>query len=196
MKEKTTLQILFRACLEKTFLMLLPVSVFASGGEHKGGIPWDTITYQAINVSIVFGALLYFARRPIKEFFSGKREAFVEASEKATSVKKKAEQDHLEIKVQLTKLESTADESVARARAEAADLRLALISEAEALSEKMKKDAENAAKLEVERAKISLRKQLVEDALEQARKQLTTAVSAENQERLQDNFINNIQAVQ
>ena len=196
MKEKTTLQILVRACLGKTFLLLLPVTVFASGGEHHGGIPWDTIAYQAINVSIVFGALLYFAKQPIKEFFSGKREAFVQASEKATSVKKKAEQDHLEIKVQLTKLESTADESVARARAEAADLRLALISEAEALSEKMKKDAENAAKLEVERAKISLRRQLIEDSLAQARKQMVAEVSAEDQKRLQENFINNIQAVQ
>jgi hypothetical protein len=60
----------------------------------------------------------------------------------------------------------------------------------------MKKDAENAAKLEIERAKISLRKQLIEESLAQARKQMVAEVSAEDQKRLQENFINNIQAVQ
>lgn len=189
MNEKTILRVLIA-------LIIVPLSARASGGEHHEGIPWDTITYQTINVSIVLAALFYFSKKSVKDFFSNKRSAFVEAAKKATSVRERAEQEHLEVKVRLTKLESTASESVARARAEAADLRIALLSEAEALSEKMKRDAENAAKLEVERAKVALRKQLIEESLLLARKQLATTVSIEDQKRLQDDFINNIQVVQ
>ncbi len=169
-----------------------------AGGGHEGAIevPVKLVTYQAINVVLMFAGLIYFLKDGVKKYFVEKRELFLASANKAEAARKSAEQEHMQIQVRLSQLESTADESVSRARAEAADMKKQLIAEAEALSKKIKEEAALAAKLEVEKAKRDLRASLVQDSIESARTNLNTKVSSDDQQRLQSNFISNIQAVQ
>ena len=102
----------------------------------------------------------------------------------------------MQIQTRLSKLESTADESISRARAEAADMKRQMVADAEALSKRLREEAASAAKLEVERAKNELRETLIHESLEAARTQLSSKVTAEDHKRLQSDFIQNIQAGQ
>jgi len=180
-------------------LIFLSILVQASGGEQGAGhdaVPVKTMIYQSINVTILFAGLIYFLKNPIKNFFQEKKSLFLSASEKAQAARAAAEQEHVEIQVKLTKLESTADESISRARAEAADLKKQLIEEAHTISKRIKSEAENAAKLEIEKAKNHLREQMIIEAVKLTRNQLNTKVSSEDHKRLQGDFIESIQAVQ
>lgn len=177
-------------------LFILPALAFANSGEHHEGIPWETIGYQTVNVIILLGIIVYFGTKPIKEFFTNKKTQFLAAAEQSVKIRKAAEEAHDDIKVKLNKLESTADESVERAKADAADLIKQMLAEAESLAKKIKIDTESAANIEIERAKTHLREQLIQESLMMARKQLEAKVSNEDHKRLQGDFINNIQAVQ
>jgi F-type H+-transporting ATPase subunit b len=179
-------------------LFLFPVVLFAAEHGESHGLDAHqvkTIIYQSINVSILFIGLIYFLRKPTREFFQTKRSAFVASAEKAQKMREEAEQQRLEIQVRLAKLQSTADESIARARAEAADYKNALIAEAKEVSKRIKKEAEETAALEVERAKNRLREQMIKEATLLATQQLETKLTNDDQRRLQGEFIENIQAV-
>jgi len=174
-------------------LISLPALALAAGGGHGHGIPWKTIIYQTINVSILIGGLIFLLRKPIAGHFAQKREQFVGAAEKANAARKQAEQEHMEIKVKLNKLESSADESVSRARAEAADLKKQMVAEAENLSQRIRHEATQAARLEVVRAKTQLREALIREAFSATRTQIDTKVSKEDHLKLQGEFIQHLQ---
>ena len=167
-------------------------------GEEGGhdGIPTKIIIYQTINVVLLIIGMIYFLREPLKKYFQERRSLFLSEAKKAEAARKAAEQERMDIQVRLSKLESTADESIERARAEAADMKKQLIAEAEALSKRIREEAQEAARLEAEKAKNQIREALIKESLETARTQLTARVTPEDHQRLQSHFINNIQAVQ
>jgi F-type H+-transporting ATPase subunit b len=184
---------------------LLLVCIVAAGtvamAQEHGGHGFDehakrTIMWQLLNVSVMVAGLVYYLKTPIRKMFSDKRVAYMAAAERAEAARKLAEQEHMEIEVRLTKLESTADESVSRARAEAADMKKSLIAEAENMSRKIREEAEVAAQLEVVNAKNILRQQLISESVALAKSTIQTKVSSEDHKRLQGDFINNIQAGQ
>jgi F-type H+-transporting ATPase subunit b len=168
----------------------------AAHGAESHEIQTKLITYQTINVIILVGGLIYFLRQPLRDYFKEKRASFLSAAKKAEAARKAAEDQRHQIQVRLNKLESTADESIARARAEAADMKKQLVAEAEAISKRIREEAQEAARLEVEKAKRNLRETLIKESLEVARNQLGTKVTAEDHKRLQSDFLSHIQAVQ
>lgn len=183
-------------------MVLFPMFVFAAGGgEHHGEAHLtdhdkQKIVFQAINVGIILAGIIYFGAKPVRNFFNQRRADYLKAAEKSLELKKRAEEEKKNIQAQLTKLESTADESISRARAEAADLKNNLISEAKQLSERLRKEAESTAIVEVEKAKAVLRAQTIEESALLAEKQVATAVSTEDHARLNKEFIKNIETVQ
>lgn len=183
--------------LELAYLLLN--SCFAAGAEHGHGFDAETkmrVIYQFINVSIIVGAGIYYLKPKVVQFFKDRQANFVEAANKAMDLRKQAEDDHMQIKVRLNKLESTSDESIQRANAEAADFRNQLLKEAEELSKKIKLEAEQAAKLEIEKAKISIRQQMIEEAVALSSKQIESQITQEDHKKLEGEFINNMRAVQ
>ena len=175
------------------FSLLMTSVALGAGGD---GVPTKMITYQAINVFLMIAGLIYFLRGPIRTHFLQRRSTFLSAAQKAEAVRAAAEQEQQGIQVRLSKLESTADESVARARAEAADMKKQLISEAESISKRIRSEAELAAHLEVEKAKNQLREMLINESLKVARGEINQKVTAADHQRLQSDFINHIQVVQ
>lgn len=187
----------------KNIILLTLISSFAFAAEHGAGAEHGlqgqtlkTVIYQAINIIIIFAALIYFMKKPLSDFFKNKRQAFLHEAEKASVAKKAAEVEQANLKSRLSKLENTAAESASRARAEAADMKNAIIKEAQVLSEKIKNEASGAAKLEIEKAKNQLKEQMIKEAMELSRSQLAQKVSREDHLRLQGEFLSNIQAVE
>lgn len=176
-------------------LTLVSQAAFAAEG-HGGGheaFPWDFVGFQVVNVTILVVGLVYFTKDAARKYFAERHQVFVAAAQKAQAARSQAEAEHTEIQVKLSKLESTAAESISRAKAEAAELKHQLVAEAEAASKKIKTEAEQAARLEIERAKNHLREQLIQDAVVAARAQLSQKVSSDDHQRLQGEFINNMQ---
>lgn len=186
----------------KNIILLTLISSFAVAAEHGGaehGIDTQTlktIIYQAVNIIIIFAGLIYFMKKPLSDFFKNKRKVYMYEAEKAAVAKHAAEAEQSKLKEKLSRLENTAAESASRARAEAADMKNAMIKEAQSLSEKIKNEASGAAKLEIEKAKSQLKEQMIKEAMELSRSQLAQKVSREDHLRLQGEFLSNIQAVE
>lgn len=179
-------------------LLTSVVALAASPGGHGGahGIPAKLVTYQTLNVLLLVGGLIYFLRTPLRKYFKEKRADFLSAAQKAETARKQAEEQRAQIQSRLSKLETTADESIQRAKAEAADMKKALVAEAEVLSKRIREEAQEAARLEVQKAKNELRMAIIQDSLGIARTQLATKVTAEDHKRLQSDFLSHIQEAQ
>lgn len=192
------------SCVSTVLFVLIGGIAFANeghatGGEHSAGLTdatLKTIIYQAINVGAIVLAMVYFLRATVKQYFVTKKAVYTAAAEKSQIARKAAEDEHLEIKIQLSKLESTADESISRAKAEAVEMKTQLLSEAKAISKRIREEATITAQLEIEKAKNHLREELIKESFLMAEKQMTSKVSSDDHARLQGEFINNIQAAQ
>jgi F-type H+-transporting ATPase subunit b len=186
---------MFIAAVLATPLMVLAAE--GHGGEHVVGLDEQTlktIVYQIINVGALIAGLIYFLRKPTREFFKSKKETFVATARKSQEARQAAENERMQIQVRLNKLESTTEESLGRAKAEAAEMRTQMLVEAESISRRIREEANSAARLEVERAKNYLREQMIIDATALSRTQMQK-VTTEDHQRLQGAFIDNIQAV-
>src|SRR5258708_1077961 len=89
---------------------------------HAAGIP-KVVYYQALNLGILVIVLIYFLRDKIKAFFAQRGHDFHQAVEKAHAVKHEAESKHKDIKERLQQLSDSAAENIARAHAEAEQLK-------------------------------------------------------------------------
>lgn len=174
-------------------IFVLPmVSLANEHAEHVIEIPSKTIFWQVFNLTIMFAGIIYFTKNQIKAAFLARRESYIEASKKSANAKKEAEKSYLEVKHKLEQLQSAQDESLARATAEAADMRNSLIAEANALAKRISDEAEQAIKIEVARAQAQLKEQLIKDSVSAARLVLVKDVATADQTKLQTEFVNHI----
>jgi F-type H+-transporting ATPase subunit b len=168
------------------------------GSSHANaheGVPM-VVLYQAINVGLIVVGLFYFLRHKAGAFFAAKREEYIAAQDRAKSALTQAEHEHHDVHTKLIKLETTKQETLMRAKADAVELRRQLMIDAELIIKRVKEEAALAAKLEIERAKAELRNQLMNDAIAVATKEISNKSTNEDQLRLQQNFINKVQVVQ
>lgn len=176
-------------------LMLTSIQALAAGGEgHHEGVP-TVVYWQAANLLIIFVAIAYLFGAKIKESFKQRNGDFLAASEKSKSVQLEAEKKLNDIKDRLEHLERTSAESVERARAEAADLRAQIIAESKQAAETIKKEAEAVAKAEVANAQRALHAQVVKESLVMAKEILKKDVGQGDQQRLQEQFSQQIEGV-
>lgn len=165
--------------------LVLSVAAVASGAEHgghdEGAIPLKDIGWQAANLGILLGALYFYLKDSVKESFAQRRLAFVEQAERTKSALKNAELVLSIVKEKLVELESGEAKSLQVAQTEAAQLKANLIKDAEAVSEKIKKDAELSIGNELNKAKAEINQSILNGALAAATQKLAQS-SASTQE--------------
>lgn len=166
----------------------------AGAGGHDGGIPM-VLWLQVINFVLYMGLVVYLAKKPLQEMFQGRYDGFFSALRNAEAAKAEAEAKRKEIQDRLNKLETTRDESIQKARDEAAAIRNQIVEEAKSLSSKLKADAEKTAYIEIERAKTELREDLLAQSVIMAKRILTDKMQEQDQKRLQTEFVDKIGAV-
>jgi F-type H+-transporting ATPase subunit b len=181
------------------FLLLLGANAaLAASGEHHESGPVEVpkaVLYQLINVLILFGGLFYFLKGHVVKFYKDRKAHYMVAAERSKAAREKAEQDFLDIKHKLQQLEATADESYDRAQAEAKNMRQQMIKDGEEMAARIKNEAQQTAKIEIQKAQQHLREQLLNDAIKAAKSALTSDIAAADHQKLQGEFVNNVQAV-
>lgn len=182
--------------------ILFPALAFAAGGEHgeaHSGLSdatIKTIIYQVINVGLLVVGLVYFTRAAVRTALESRKKAYLEATEKAQTALRKAEDERKDLQDKIAKLEATRRETIARAEAEAADLRKTIIEEAKQIAAHAKKEAEESSRNEVAKAQRQIREFMIEQARLTAEKQLKSGISQEDHQKLTGKFLTNIEAAQ
>lgn len=180
-------------------LLVASVAVASSGGghgtEHETGVP-RVVIYQLINVLILFGGIYWGMRHKVSAFFTEKRKKFLEEQEKAKQSLVAAEKEHHEVKTRLDKLKNNRLDTISKAKADASDLHKQILADADVMAKRLHAEAELAAKIELQRAKNELREILVKEAFELSKKDITSKATAEDQKRLQKEFISKVEVAQ
>jgi len=166
----------------------------AAGGAAKSQaqIVRETL-WQAFNLVVIVVLLVYFGRKPVRDYFAARRQGIQGQLAQAADLLSQAEHRNSELQRRLVdlsaELDSIRESSSRRAEEEA----LRILAEARATADRIRRDAQTAVDQELRRAQAKLRDEAADLALELAARKLEAGVSESDRERLVDEFITRVQ---
>ena len=169
-----------------------------NGAEHATEavtIPWSNIWAQAVNLFFLVGLLVYFLRHAVKQHFAQRAAEYREMVDRAEAARKEAEENRAQATARLQKLEAGAEQSAATAKSESEALRQRLVNEAKNLSQRLAVEAQRTAAVELEKARLELRRELLGKALSTAGENLKKNLGSVEQKKLQNEFAEKIEVV-
>lgn len=174
-----------------TSLVLVTLSsvAMAAGGGDADHDPVTEAIYQAINLVLIVGVIVFFGRGPITEFFKARRQGIQTDLSKAAELLSAAEQRNAELQRRLVDLSSEVEEIRQGATRRAEEESERILADARATADRIRSDARAAVDQELRRAQAELRDEAADLALEIAAKKLSDTVGDGDRERLMDEFI-------
>ena len=163
----------------------------AAGAEHH--VPTiGEVVLPAINFVIYAAVLYYFALPAIRNLLRSRREEIGTAIAQASAKKQQAEALVNEYRAKIARVGQEAQSIQASRRADAEREQVKMLSEAEAMAAKLREDARFLADREVSIARETLREELAGQAEAMARELVQRNISAADQGRLAQEFIQHI----
>ena len=161
------------------------------GAEHHAPSIHD-LWFPLGNFLIYAFILVKFALPWVRDFLKTRRDEVVSAITQAAAKKQAAEALVCDYKIKLSGLDNEIQNIQAVLRDEGEREKARLVSEAEALATKIKEDAAFLAEQEVKVARQQLRQEMANQAEATARAWMETNLSAADQNRLAEEFTQNI----
>lgn len=183
-------------------LLLLSTLSWASpsAGEHASGehadaaaaahgIPWGTVGFQAANVLLFLGILVWVARTPVGDWLKNRSLAVSQDLAESARLKAEAAARAADIEARLASLDRRVEDMKAESAIEA-DKEAARIAErGQADVERVRETAVRTIREESARARSELRGEAATLAIQLARETLKRSITAEDQERLAREFL-------
>jgi len=173
------------------FIGLSAGVVLASGdgAQHAdSGVLLKDFLYRLFNFAILVGGLAYFVAKPLKNALAGRREGIEEELKKAREAAEHAELRFAEYDAKLTSAEEEIEQIKIDIRNEAEQEKQRIIAEAEEMAAKIKEDSGKTAEHEIEKARLVLRQEAAELAVELAKDILKDSFNREDQARLVEEY--------
>ncbi len=165
----------------------------AAGGEHHTPTI-DEVIFPAINFILYAGLLYFFALPAVRSFLRSRREEVVATMEQASSKKRQAEALVGEYRTKLAGVDQEVRSIHRSFQVEAETERNRLLGEAQALAAKIREDARFLAAQETKAAQQMVREEMAVRAEAAARELVQKHISAEDQGRLAQDFLQGIGA--
>lgn len=163
----------------------------AGGAEHHAPSITEVI-FPALNFLIYAVIIVKFALPPVRSFLKTRRDEVVATMAQASAKKAAAQALVDEYKAKLTALDQQVRSLQATLRDEGERDKAKLVGEANAMAAKIKADASILADQEVKMARQKIREDMAIQAEATARALLQRNLSADDQNRLADEFIQSI----
>jgi len=181
---------IYRALLLGLFI-LAPVAAFAAGGgghADSGAVLKDFI-YRCFNFALMAGLLAYFVTKPIRKGLKGRTAEIEKTLADAEAAKAAAEAKHKEYSEKLAKATEEIAGITEAIRREGELERDKIIAAAKDMADKIEQEADNKAAGVVAKARIELREEASRLAVELAEDMLKKQVSADDQKRLVEEYM-------
>ena len=179
-------------------LLLLSMGVgnalAASDGE-TGVKRWiATDTYRVMNFVVLLVALIFILRKPISQALSSRIKNIREQLESLEAQKAEAEKQLAQYNEKLSQLESEAEKIVEGYIKQGNEAKAKILKEAEATAEKLQVQARRNIEHEFGKARQELQREVVEEALVKAEETLKKAITAPDQDKLVDEYLDKVVA--
>ena len=168
----------------------------AHGGEHGAmSKPWqETDTAKVLNFSVLAIGLFLLLRKPVSQALSDRIKGIKEELEDLESRKVEVEKQLADYNTKLAELDKEAEQVVSEYIRQGEEAKSRILKEAESAAEKLKEQAQKNIQNEFNQAKHSLQAEIVEKALAKAEELIKDRISAEDQDRLVDEYLEKVVA--
>jgi len=194
MKPIMAMKLKKRALVSIAMLVLvgLAATALAANGEGQAaesGMMLKDFLYRCLNFVILFGALAYFAAKPIRQALAGRREGVEKALREAETTRNEAEAKFADYDRKLNQAAAEIDDLTAAIKREGEMEREKILASARETAEKIKQEAQKSAAFEVAKARVELRREAAQMAIEIAEDLLNKNLTKADQTRLVDEYM-------
>jgi F-type H+-transporting ATPase subunit b len=166
------------------------------GGEHgAASTPWRmTDTAKALNFAILAGVLFLLLRKPASQALNDRIKGIKAELEDLENRKNQVEKELAEYNAKLATLDKEAEQVIAGYIRQGEEAKARILKEAELAADKLKEQAQKNIQHEFAQAKQSLQAEIVEKALAKAEQTIRNRISAVDQDRLVDEYLEKVVA--
>lgn len=189
-----TAAVAFVACAFAATVAYASDAAHGGGEGHKsqGEVVRETL-WQAFNLAVIVALLVYFGRKPIREFFAARRQTIQTQLSQAAELLNQAEHRNSDLQRRLVDLSAELDSIREASSRRAEEEAMRILAEARATADRIRRDAQAAVDQELRRAQSKLREEAADLALELAASKLKDGVTESDRDRLVDEFITRVQ---
>jgi F-type H+-transporting ATPase subunit b len=166
-------------------------SIYALLAENPMPLLKDFL-WRVLNFSVLLWILIRFAKKPVREFFAGRRETLQKGVAEAHEAKAEAERIFNEYQAKLDGLEDELKAMEEKASLEAEREQERMRQETETLVAKLKQQARQMADQEVASAQRALRNEAAKLAVEFAERLVQENVSDSDRQRMVENYLEKV----
>ena len=162
------------------------------GGGAKGWVSTDT--FRVMNFLVLAIALVFILRKPLSQALGSRIKGIKEQLQDLEARKAEAEKKLAEYNDKLAQLEKEAENIIDDYIKQGNDAKTRILKEAESSAEKLKALARRNIEHEFEQAKLKLQEEIFEISLQQAEEIIKSKISAEDQNRIVDEYLKKVVA--
>jgi F-type H+-transporting ATPase subunit b len=168
---------------------------FASSSGGHGEVGWQkTDWYRVMNFAVLAIGLFLLLKKPASQALNSRIKGIAQELADLESRKVAVEKQLAEYNARLALLDKEAEQVVAEYTRQGKEAQARILKEAEAAADKLKEQARKNIEHEFKQAKIMLQQQVIEKALARAERLITEKISAEDQNRLVDEYLDKVVA--
>ena len=175
-------------------MVSLPVVTMAAGGEHQvdSGVILKDFIWRCINFAVMVGLIGYFVSKPIRNALQNRRAEIEKTLADAAAARDAAETKAREYQEKLAKASAEIETIYAAIRREGEMERDKILASAKEMAAKIEQEADAKAAGAVARARLELRAEAARLAVELAEELLAKNVTAADQKRLVDEYMQKV----
>ena len=190
-KQQTRLFIKKSAIIAILALLIFPMSA-ALAASGKGWVQTDS--FRVLNFVVLVVGLFFILRKPVSSALSSRIDGIKKQLQDLESQKEAAEKKLAEYSDKLSELEKEAEHVVADYIKQGNEAKARILKEAEASAEKLQTQARRNIEHEFDQAKKQLQAEILEKSLAKAEALIKKKISADDQSRLVDEYLEKVEA--
>lgn len=179
------------------FIIVSAAISFASSGGEGGGEHGSNImgvVWQLVNFGILVFVLVYFGRKPFREFLRQRSETIKKSLDEAREAKELAQKALDEVQARMKNKDKEIEEIIAASVSSGERERERIIEEGKRLSQQILEQAKSNVELELKEAREAIKAEAVQLAMEIAQKKIEGKVDEETQRRLVEEALGKLEA--
>ena len=176
------------------FFCFIGMSLASSEGESKSKGWVATDTYKVMNFGVLAVGLFLLMRKPVSQALNSRISGIKEQLSELEEKKKAAEKQLAEYTEKFSSLEQETEKLIEDYIRQGNEAKARIIDEAKKAADKLEEQARRNIDHEFKQAKLELQQEILEKALEKSEEILTNKITAKDQEKLVDEYLEKVVA--
>jgi len=165
------------------------VSFASEAGGHEAITFMGDWLPRLVNFSIIAGVVVYFLRKPVRDFFAGRTTEIAKAIQEATEARERAVAALAEMERKIKDMEAETARMVADAQVRGEKDKLALIEEGRKVAQEVQVQVKLGIEIEVQKAKAALATEASLLSLELAEGRIKEKINSQDHERIVKEYV-------